>query len=85
MDFLDDLIVQISGEGCITTWSTFPNFNNLLEIEEIGTPFIQVNALSCSRLHAVSKLANYCKYIFEIYYTIISSYCVACHFFFLLH
>jgi len=43
VNFLDRVILQVSGNGCINAWSSYPDFNDLLENEEIMMPLIEVS------------------------------------------
>ena len=47
VNFLNQLIVQISGDdggsSNHSVWTTFPNFNALLQPEEIATPVMRVS------------------------------------------
>ena len=44
MDYLDQLFVQIGGidGNDMSTWSSYPNFNILLNPDEIAAPVVQV-------------------------------------------
>jgi hypothetical protein len=42
VNFLNRLLIQVSGEGGSSLWSSFPNLNSLLQTEELATPVVQV-------------------------------------------